>query len=386
MISRKISQVVQELIEQVPVLTIIGPRQSGKTTLAKEMFPNYTYVNLEDPKTRALAQNDYEGFFAKYREPLIIDEVQQVPELLSAIQVLVDADRNKCGRFVITGSHQPLLQAKIAQSLAGRTSILTLLPLSIEELKEEKILTTDEFLLRGFMPELYHENSRKPHIYYRDYMSTYIERDLRQMLAVKDLQHFDKFLHLLAGRVGQVVNLSQLAGEVGVSSTTLAQWLSVLEASFIIFRLQPYFSNISKRHTKSPKLYFLEPGLAAYLLGIETAEQIARDPLRGQLFENMVVVEALKARLNQGDDGNLFFVRTVKGVEIDLVLKKAGRLYPFEIKSAMTPAKEFTKSLRAFKECETNCGTPRVVYAGEGYPSFEGAEYVNYVNVGSFMK
>ena len=383
MIKRKITEILCEAVRQVPVITILGPRQSGKTTLVKELFPDYTYVNLEDPKTRQLASDDYEGFFAKYKEPMIIDEVQRVPELLSAIQVRVDAQREVTGRFILTGSHQPSLRAGISQSLAGRTEILTLLPLSMIELMVNGTPpgTADELLLRGFMPELYRQGSRKPRTYYRDYMRTYIERDLRQLIAVKDLTSFEKFLYLLAGRVGQIVNLSAMAGAVGVSSTTLNQWLSVLEASFIIFRLQPYFSNISKRHTKSPKVYFTEPGLVSYLLGLETTEQISRDPLRGQLFENLVIVEAMKSRLNENEDPSLYFVRTDKGVEIDLVLKTAGRLRPFEIKSALTPTKEFSRHLNSFRDAEPTCISPTVIYSGEAYPSYNGVEYINFHTV-----
>lgn len=221
MIQREISSTIKELIKQVPVITILGPRQSGKTTLVKNLFPEYTYVNLEDITTRMLAQNDYIGFFANFAEPMIIDEVQRVPELLSIIQVKVDEDRTKNGRFILTGSHQPKLQEGVAQSLAGRTSILTLLPLSMSELHTENIIDSvslDELLIKGFMPELYLQGSRKPNVYYRDYLNTYIERDLRVMLELRKLDSFLRFLTLLAGRVGQVVNLSSLSGEVGVSS------------------------------------------------------------------------------------------------------------------------------------------------------------------------
>lgn len=298
MIKRVIEDKIKKSVSQVPVVTILGPRQAGKTTLVKELYPDYTYVNLEDKATRELAENDYIGFFKKYSEPMIIDEVQRVPELLSAIQVKVDEDRRKNRRFILTGSHQPRLSEAVAQSLAGRTTIHTLFPLSLEEIKNSgKLEELDDNIIRGFMSELYLENARDSDVYYRDYLDTYIEKDLRQMIAVKDLNAFIRFLTLLAGRVGQVVNLSSMSGEVGVSSTTLADWLSVLEDSFVVFRLQPYFTNISKRIVKSPKVYFVEPGLASYLLGIESSRQASRDPLRGNIFENIVVLEALKTRL-----------------------------------------------------------------------------------------
>ena len=382
MITRMIADQIKKSASQVPVVTVLGPRQAGKTTLVRELYPDHTYVNLEDKATRELAENDYIGFFKKYSEPMIIDEVQRVPELLSAIQVKVDEDRRKNGRFILTGSHQPRLREAVAQSLAGRTTIHVLFPLSLEEIKKSgKLEELDENIIRGFMPELYLDNVRDTDVYYRDYLDTYIEKDLRQMIAVKDLNAFFRFLTLLAGRVGQVVNLSGMSGEVGVSSTTLGEWLSVLEDSFIVFRLQPYFSNISKRIVKSPKVYFVEPGLAAYLLGIESARQASRDPLRGNLFENIVVLEAMKARLNSNKEPNLFYVRTEKGVEIDLILKKEGMLFPFEIKSSMTPNKDFSKNLKMFCDSEADSGQMTVVYCGENYESFQGCRYIHYTDI-----
>lgn len=387
MITRIIENTIKKSVSQVPVVTILGPRQAGKTTLVRKIFPDYTYVNLEDRATRELAENDYIGFFKKYSEPMIIDEVQRVPELLSAIQVKVDEDRRKNGRFILTGSHQPRLRETVAQSLAGRTTIHTLLPLSLEEIsKSGKLENLDDNMIRGFMPELYLDNARDPDVYYRDYLDTYIEKDLRQMIAVKDLNAFLRFLTLLAGRVGQVVNLSGLSGEVGVSSTTLGEWLSVLEDSFVVFRLQPYFSNISKRIVKSPKVYFTEPGLAAYLLGIESARQASRDPLRGNLFENIVVLEAMKTRLNDNKEPNLFYVRTEKGVEIDLILKKEGMLFPFEIKSSMTPNKDFSKNMKMFCDSEANSGGMTVVYCGDYYESFQNCRYIHYTNVAEAIR
>lgn len=383
MLARKLSKIAQDIATKVPVVTITGPRQAGKTTLVQETFPEYSYANLEDPKTRELAQEDYEGFFERYKEPLIIDEVQRVPELLSALQVKVDQNRSQNGRFILTGSHQPKLREGIAQSLAGRTSILTLLPLSLEELKENNVSPGDvnSTLLRGFMPELYRDSHvREPYTYYRDYVETYIERDVRNMKDIRDLTKFRRFLTLLAGRVGQVVNLSSLSGEVGVSSTTLNEWLSVLMASDVVFDLKPFFSNISKRHTKSSKIYFTEVGVAAYLLGLENEAQVDRDPLRGQLFENMVVAEALKARHNSNKEPNLFYTRTEKGVEVDMVLRANSTLKPFEIKSAMTPHISFAKNLKTFCEAETSADMPTVIYSGEPYPSYRGVRYVNYAD------
>ncbi len=387
MINRLLNDQIQRSTTQVPVVTILGPRQAGKTTLVRNLFPQYTYVNLEDRATRDLAENDYIGFFKKFPEPMIIDEVQRVPELVSAIQVKVDEDRRRNGRFILTGSHQPRLREAVAQSLAGRTTIHTLLPLSIEELQHDGCLRDlDESIVQGFMPELYLENAREATVYYRDYLDTYIEKDLRQMISVKNLNAFIRFMTLLAGRVGQVLNLSSLAGEVGVSSTTLGEWLSVLEDSFVVFKLQPYFSNISKRVVKSPKVYFVEPGLASFLLGIETSRQASRDPLRGNLFENIVVVEALKARLNENKTPNLFYVRTEKGIEIDLILKKEGMLIPFEIKSSMTPHIDFTKNLKLFLNSEQNAVPGRVIYCGEEYESFGDCRFIQFTHVADAVR
>lgn len=389
MIRREISEKLISLSKQVPVVTIIGPRQSGKTTLVKECFPEYTYVNLEDPINRMLAKDDYKSFFETYKQPLIIDEVQRVPELLSAIQVIVDSDRENNGRFILTGSHQPSLQEGIAQSLAGRTSIMTLLPLSMKELNQDgqlESLSIDDLLIKGFMPELYKKVSREPLTYYRDYLNTYVEKDLREMLEIKNLDKFLRFLTLLAARVGQVVNLSALSGEVGVSSTTLSEWLSVLEASYIVYRLKPFFSNITKQHIKSPKIYFTEVGLAVYLLGIETENQANRDPLRGNLFENLIVSEVLKSRLNANKNPNIFYMRTAKGVEVDLIVKKENNLFPYEIKTSMTPNKTFSRHLLYFVEAEDYAKEPKIIYAGDSYPKFNGVEYVNYKQLEKYLK
>jgi len=388
MINRSISRKLIRLAKQVPIVTVIGPRQSGKTTLVKNSFPEYNYVNLEDPVNRMFAKEDYKGFFETFKEPVIIDEVQRVPELLSVMQVMVDEDRGRNGRFILTGSHQPRLQKGIAQSLAGRTGILTLLPLSMNELAEEGLLedlSTDKLLLKGFMPELYREGTREPIVYYRDYLNTYVEKDLREMLEIKNLDKFLRFLTLLAGRIGQVVNLSAMSGEVGVSSTTLSEWLSVLEASYIVYRLKPYFSNITKQQIKSPKIYFTEIGLASYLLGIETENQVNRDPLRGNLFENLIVSELLKSRLNQNKNPNIYYMRTVKGVEVDLIVKEENKLYPFEIKTSMTPNKSFSRHLLSFIEAEENALKPRIIYTGQSYPQFNGIEYVNYKDLKKFI-
>lgn len=365
MIKRKIQQTLQELAATYPVVTISGPRQAGKTTLTKMVFPDYTYCNLEHPQTRLLAQQDPVSFFKQHPSPLIIDEIQHVPELLSYIQVKVDEKREN-GQYILTGSQQLNVNSAITQSLAGRTALLTLLPFTIEEAAEasENKPSRDALLYGGFLPRIYDQH-QQPGIAYRNYLQTYVERDVRQLLNLKDLQTFEKFLHLLAGRIGQIINLNSLANDTGVSATTISNWLSVLEASYIIYRLTPFYENLGKRLIKSPKLYFVETGLASFLLDIEEEKLIARDPLLGGLFENMIVIEALKHRLNLGMNPNLFFYRDSNRNEVDLILKKGRDLHPVEIKASMTWHNDFTKNIHRFHQL-TNTNNPGgVVYGGE---------------------
>ena len=365
MINRKISDYIIKESSCYPVVTLLGPRQAGKTTLARHCFPNHRYVNLEDPPIRELAIADERKFFALYPPPLIIDEIQRAPQLTSSIQVQVDADRDRMGAFVLTGSQQPSLAAAVNQSLAGRTSVLSLMPLTVRELQEAGIRpTTDELILKGFMPDV-HVRKIPPASYYRNYFQTYVERDIRQLINLKNLTVFERFMMLLAGRVGQVVNLSSLAGETGVSATTIGEWLSVLEASFLVFRLPPHFSNISKRVVKSPKIYFTDVGLAAWLIGLETPEQVVRDPLRGQLFENMVVSDVRKQLFNAGGSARLSFLRTEKGFEVDLLISRGTSIQPVEIKSAMTYHDSLAANLRRFAEAELSAVSPCLVYDGE---------------------
>ena len=379
MIKRQIAEELTATAREFPVVTITGPRQAGKTTLARMHFPDYAYANLEAPEVRLLATSDPNAFFSQFPEPLIIDEIQRVPELLSSIQARAD-NSQKRGQYILTGSHQTRLHEAVTQSLAGRTAILRLLPLSLEELKAAGIVhNRDELIYRGFMPRLYGENV-EPTRLYRNYLQTYVERDVRQMVNVKDLVEFENFMRLLAGRVGQVLNLSSLANDLGVSSTTLKEWLSVLEASYLIFRLNPYFENIGKRVIKSPKLYFTEIGLASYLLGIEGAGMAERDPLRGNLFENMVVIEALKARLNAGREPELYFYRDNKGNEIDILLRKNRTLIPIEVKSAMTFNREFTKGITYFQKIYPSAQDGYIIYAGELTPTLDRARVVHFAD------
>lgn len=378
MIERHMESELRKTMGEYPVVTLTGPRQAGKTTLARSCFPGFTYATLEDPETRILAQDDPRAFLRKFPEPLIIDEVQRVPGIVSSIQVAVDEDRKRCGRFLLTGSQQPELHGTVAQSLAGRTAILNLMPLSVGEIMaQDPAITTDELMLRGFMPEV-HDARKDATVYYRNYYRTYVERDLRQLAQIRNLAAFERFMVLLAGRVGQIVNLSGLCGETGVSSPTLAEWLSVLEASFLVFRLQPYFSSISKRTVKSPKLYFTEVGLAAYLLGLESALHVSRDPLRGNLFENLVVADVMKCRMNQGKDPHIFFLRTEKGFEVDLIVQDGRVLTPVEIKSAATFNPAFIGGVKRFCATEPSATSPMLVYDGESYPERDGVRCINF--------
>lgn len=379
MIKRAIAESLKKLAEQFPVVTITGPRQSGKTTLATMQFPKHNYVNLENPDVRLLAEKDSREFLRLYSAPVIIDEVQRVPKLLSYIQVLAD-EKKLNGQFILTGSHQPSLRAEISQSLAGRTGILELLPLSIVELTDAGIgMSRDEYIFKGFMPRLYDQNV-DPELLYRNYFATYVERDARQLINIRSLTNFEIFIKLLAGRIGQVINLNSLSNDVGVSGTTLAEWLSVLEASYIIFRLPCYFENFGKRLVKTPKLYFTEVGLAAYLLGIKNADQVSRDPLLGSLFENMVVAEALKARYNAGKDAELYFFRDTRGLEVDLLLNVNRRLLPMEIKAARTWSSDFAANLKVFRKASGKAESGIVICSSDLTPDLGDVKVKNFID------
>lgn len=367
-------------------VSIFGPRQCGKTTLAKNLFPSFSYANLEDMNVRSLAKNDPEEFFTRFPEPVIIDEIQRVPELLSTVQVRIDNNQKK-GQYLITGSQQISLKSSITQSLAGRTAIVQMLPLSISELYSANIkLDRDSQLVSGFMPFLYAESGHSPFEYYKNYVNTYLERDIVQIAAVHDLIRFEKFMRLLAGRVGQLVNNSALATEIGVSSTTIGSWLSILEASHVIYTLKPWFKNRNSQVVKTPKIYFCDTGLVSYLLGIETPEQMIRDPLLGNIFENFVVIEALKTRLNLGLEPNLYFFRNSNGVEIDLILQEQNKLKLFEIKSGKSLNDEFCRNMKNFsakynEDIVSDSTKGTVIYSGETYESYKDFGFYNFSNI-----
>jgi predicted AAA+ superfamily ATPase len=363
-----VRQLTPELVlsaSEYPVVSVIGPRQSGKTTLVRHQFPQHSYANLENPELRDLAERDPKAFLARYKAPVIFDEIQRVPSLLSWIQVLVDEKPDAKGQWILTGSNQLQLRESVGQSLAGRTALLTLLPLSISEIgASKKSRSFPDWAHTGFLPRIYDQRIR-PMSAWRDYYQTYVERDVRQLIALENQSTFERFVKLLAGRVGQLLNLNSMCGEVGVSQTTLHRWISVLEASLIVFRLPPFHRNFGKRLTKSPKIYFTDPGLASYLLGIETPEQLERDPLAGSLFENLVVGEALKSRTNAGKVPNLYFFRDHNGNEIDLLYPDGNRVIPIEIKSAQTFDKGFARGIHYYQKISGSDTAGRIIYAGD---------------------
>ena len=369
MIQREMSKIILEMSGYYPVVTIMGPRQSGKTTLAKALFPNLAYFNLESSHIRDAALADPRAFLNGSPSGMILDEIQKAPQLLESVQVAVDENRAN-GRFVITGSHQPELAQAISESLAGRTGIAELLPLSAKELKSAGIDAgkRDKMLFSGTMPRIY--DSRIPATrFYADYFRTYIERDVRKILNVSDLDRFELFVKLLAGRVGQLVNRQALASDVGVSDKTIANWLSVLRASYIVFPLKPYYRNFGKRQTKSPKIYFFETGLVSYLLGIRSPESVSTHPLMGNLFENYVVAEEMKRRFNRGEEADVFFYRNASGtMEVDLIVEHDGKLHPLEIKASSTFSSSMIKNLKAFGELCPEAEPGRIVYSGETMP------------------
>lgn len=385
MISRDLSRELLQQLKEYPVVTLLGPRQAGKTTLARELLRDFAYVSLETPDILAFAKDDPRGFLAQYPIKTIFDEIQRAPHLISYLQGIVD-ESGQAGQFVLTGSHQLELRAAITQSLAGRTGILHLLPFSITELAAAKITfdSFEEYIFTGFLPRVYDQNQR-PNTAYSNYYQTYIERDVRQIIQLKDASLFDKFMRLLAGRSGQVINYQSLASDVGVDGKTIKEWLSILEASFVIFKLSPYFENFGKRVIKSPKYYFIDTGLLSYLLGIEKPEQVTRDPLVGQLFENMIVLEALKTRYNQGRSPNLYFYRDSHGNEIDLLYANGRKLVGIEIKSSATFTSHFKKTLLRFSEKQRPLESSYVIYNGDERHFSDGVHAINFRNTGDIF-
>ena len=363
-ISRDLANVIDEASRYFPVITLTGPRQSGKTTMLRHQFPNLPYVSLENPNIKEYATNDAVGFLNQYPNGAFFDEIHNVPHLLSYIQGLVDNDDNK--KFILSGSSNFAMLKNVTQSLAGRTGVYELLPFSYQEIESiAKDRTIDEIIFNGFYPAIY-SGKNIPNMLYPSYIKTYLERDVRDLLNVKNMLQFNIFLKLCAGRIGALFNASELANEVGVDVKTIQSWLSILQASYIITLLPPYFDNSRKRLTKTPKLYFLDTGLACSLLDIESPEQLARDKMRGSLFENLVVVEFIKKTLNKGRSCNLFFYRDSNQNEVDLIIKRGNELSCIEIKSSMTYHKDFEKVLNKIDNfVSADVTSKAIVYNGD---------------------
>lgn len=361
MIKRSAEEELKALSIQFKAVALTGPRQSGKTTLVKKTFPDKAYVSLENPDMRSYAINDPRGFLSNYPDGAILDEVQRTPALFSYLQQVLD-ESNQNGLFILTGSNNFLLQESISQSLAGRIGYLTLLPLSMKEIGglEGNI---NQLIFKGGYPVLYASNT-DPAKWFRNYIATYIERDVRQLKNIVDLTIFERFIRLCAGRTGQLLNMNSLSLETGVDQKTVASWLSVLETSFILFRLQPYYKSYNKRIIKMPKLYFYDTGLAAALLGFDEAGMLEMHPFKGSLFENLVVTEFLKQRFNKGLSNNVYFWRDSTGNEIDLIIDKGQSLLPIEIKSGMTVTTDYFKGLNFWNKL-TGSQDGIVIYAGD---------------------
>jgi len=365
MIERDMLPTLLQASREYPVVTLTGPRQSGKTTLCRTAFPDKAYINLEAPDIRRFAQDDPRGFLATLPDGAILDEIQRTPDIPSYLQELVDQDPT-AGRFILTGSQQFELMDQVSQSLAGRTALLRLLPLSIHELKRAGRLPSLYSLMHsGFYPRIIQHGLNPPQAL-GEYFSTYVERDLRQLSAIHDMQKFERFVRLCAGRTGQMLNLNNLGSDAGIAQSTARQWLDLLQASYIIFLLPPWFTNTRKRLVKTPKLYFYDVGLAAWLLGIHQAEQIQRDPLYGSLFENMVVIDRLKTKHNRRSPADCYFYRDHIGNEVDLLEPEGAQVHALEIKGGATINSDYFKGLDRFKKAfPDQLLDGSVIYAGD---------------------
>jgi len=382
MLKRTLQKKLIEAAKQYPVVTLTGPRQSGKTTLVKMTFPNYDYRSLEEPDHRAFALEDPRGFLSQFSEKVILDEIQRTPDLFSYIQTIVDT-KDISGQFILTGSQNFLLLQKVSQSLAGRCAILHLLPFSLSELRQRRPLSIysigrqlpdknrslneelSSVLFQGFFSRI-HDKSLNPNDWLGNYFQAYIERDVRDVLNVGDLETFSRFVRLCAGRNGQLLNLSSLANDCGITHTTSKRWISILETSFIVILLRPHFKNFSKRLIKSPKLYFLDTGLLSYLLRIRSQEDLRFHSLYGGIFESYVISEFLKSYMNSGKEPSIYFWRDSTGNEIDIIIDEGDSLIPLEIKAGQTVTSYFFKGIRFWRKLSTdNVQSAALVYGGD---------------------
>ena len=364
MIQREITKKLLEISNYYQIITVTGPRQSGKTTLIKDVFKELPYVLLETPDIRQRAQEDPKSFLSNYSKGAIFDEIQNVPELFSYLQGIID--ENSAIKFVLSGSQNFLLLEKVNQTLAGRTGILKLLPFSTDELKDSNHWNENplEFVFKGMYPRIY-DRGIPPELFYSDYIQTYVERDVRSIKNIGNLSNFSRFLSLCAGRIGQLLNIDSLASDVGIASNTAKEWLSILEASYIIYTLKPHHKNFNKRLVKRPKLYFYDTGLACNLLQINSVNELDMHFAKGNLFENFILTELLKKRFNNAKTSNLYFWRDHHGKEIDCILEKANSLVPIEIKSSKTYQKEHFKHMNYWNKLSDNSKeNSYLVYSG----------------------
>lgn len=350
MIQREVKTKLLELASKFKAVAVTGPRQTGKTTLVKQLFKNKPYVSLENPDNRNFALEDPRGFLASYPKGAVLDEVQRTPDLFSYLQEILDNSREK-GLFILTGSNNFLLQQNISQTLAGRIATMHLLPFSLTELKKAKQLpeSDEKLMLNGFYPPIY-DQQLPPQDWCQNYIRNYIEKDVRQIKNITDLIVFERFIKLLAGRTAQELNYSSLAVETGVDTKTIQSWIGILESSFIIHLLKPHYKNFNKTIVKRPKIYFHDTALICFLLGIREPQHLSVHPLKGAIFESMVVTELLKMRFNKGLDSNLYYWRDKTGHEIDVIIDQGKNLIPVEIKAGMTISNEFFKNINYWQK------------------------------------
>ena len=357
-IKRKIQRLLAQALKQFPVVLITGPRQAGKSTLLRHALKKYAYVTLDDPLSRQMARDDPELFLANHPPPVIVDEIQYAPELLPHIKIFVDQNRRKYGQFVLTGSQTFQIMEGVSESLAGRIAIFSLYPFSWQEVvtipKYKRIahqdLATARQMIRGFYPEFFVNPDLDPSLWYSSYLSTYIERDVRNIKNIPDLGRFQTFISLLAARAGQLLNISEVAKECGITQPTAKSWLSILESTYIIYLLKPYHKNRTKRLVKTPKVYFVDTGLLCYLLGLDIPNRLMKAGERGHIFENMVIMDAIKSLSYEKKRADCYFYRTASGVEIDLVIEQSGEYDLYEIKYAKKLSQDMARALVQFKE------------------------------------
>jgi hypothetical protein len=375
MIPRKITKEILQLKKEFPIVTILGPRQSGKTTLVKDIFKKYKYVSLEDPDMRELVQDDPRGFLEEYNKNVIMDEVQRIPEFFSYLQTHVDKIKQN-GSFILTGSHNYLLMENISQSLAGRTGIVTLLPLSMEELFKDDINNLNKTIFTGFYPRIFDQNIR-PNSFYKSYLNTYLERDIRMIKNISNYSSFLKFLKLIAGRCGQVLNVKTVAEDSGISYHTAESWISILETSYIIFKLQPFHKNFNKRIIKSPKIFFHDTGLLCHLLGIRKKEEITNHYLKGNIFENFIISDVIKFDYNQGNLNSFYFWQDTNKNEIDLIIENGEDTKALEIKAGSTIRRELFKNLVTWEKLQKKTKT-FLFYGGDMNMTKKGTKILNW--------